>query len=249
MRYGSSKVTATKPRASAPAIRMRWRSLPPPAQYALTKMPTMMIEVPRSGSSKQEDDRPGQHRRERNEHLVEVAHALGVAIDPVRDENGECELAQLRGLKRSQRPGVEPTSCAVHGDPEMRHEDEQHQHRGRHRARGRERPDAPVVDAAEHEQRDEADEHPGGLPFGVVEGRLVLVVGKRDARARDHDQAAAAQSDGGEQQQPVGLRSGSVDALTQMWAPRAPGAANRCRTSSLNRLPRSSKSLNMSKLL
>ena len=35
----------------------------------------------------QKHEDPRQHRDEGNEHVLEVAHPLGVAVDPVRDEN------------------------------------------------------------------------------------------------------------------------------------------------------------------
>src|SRR5260370_42149684 len=90
------------------------------------------------------------------------------------------------------------------------------------------------------EEPGEADEHPGRLPLGVVESRLVLRVRERNARARDHDQARAAQEHGREHEQAVGmapsLRAGAH--LSCLFL-----------TSALNRRPRSSKSFNMSKLL
>ena len=184
-----------------------------------------------------ENEHAGQHRRERDEDLVEVAHTLRVAIDPVRHEHRERELAELGRLKCTERPGVEPPPRAVDAHAQVRHEDQEHEQPGRDRSGRRQPADPPVVDPAEDEKRDDADQQPRRLTFRVVEGRLVLVVGERDARARDHDQARPTQGDGREEKQPVGLRPRRR---------RRAHAANRCRTSSLNWLPRSSKSLNMS---
>ena len=118
----------------------------------------------------EEDDRSRQHRREWNEHLIEVAHALRVAVDPVRHEHREGELAQLGGLKGPERARVEPPSRPVDADAKMRDQDEQHQQCHRDRPRRRKRTDAPVVDAAQDEQRRETDQEPRGLPLRVVEG-------------------------------------------------------------------------------
>ena len=189
----------------------------------------------------QEDEDAREHRRERDEYMLEVPHALGVAVDPVGDEDRERQLAELRRLKRAERSGVEPAPRAVDRHAQVRNQHEQHQQRRGHGAGGRERPDAAVVDAGENEQGDETDRQPRGLSLRVIEGRLMLRVGEGDARARHHDQAPGAQQHGGEQQLPVGLRP-----LRRL---RSGHAANRWRTSSLNWLPRSSKSLNMSKLL
>src|SRR5437773_2364549 len=188
----------------------------------------------------EQDQHAGEHGHEWNEYVLEVAHAMRVPVDPVGDEDGEGELAQLRGLERAERPGVEPAPGSVHAHPQVRHEDEEHEQRGRGRAGRSQRAKAAVVEAAQHEERHESHQHPGRLALRVVEGGLVLRVGEGDARARDHHQAGRAQGDGGEKQQPVRLL-----ALCSCGA----HAANRRRTRSLNWLPRSSKSLNMSKLL
>src|ERR1700694_5597120 len=198
----------------------------------------------------QKDEYAGQHGGERDEDLLELAHPLCVAVDPVRDEDGEGELAQLGWLKRAERSCVEPPPRAVDGHAQVWDEDQDHQQRRGPGSGGGKRADAAVIDASQHEKRREADDHPRALPLRVIERGLLLRVGERNARARHHHESRRAEQDGGEQQQPVRLRPHFVH-----WcALRAPGsdgahAANRFRTSSLNWLPRSSKSLNMSKLL
>src|SRR5579864_415110 len=188
----------------------------------------------------EQDQDAGQHGREGDERLLEVAHPPGVAIDPVGDEDGERQLAELGGLEGAERPGVEPPPRAVDAHPEVRHEYQQHEQRRRHRAGGSQRPKLAVVDAPQHEEREKAEQHPRCLTLRVVEGRLVLRVRERDAGARHHDEAAAAQQHGCEQQDAVRLRLGPGQGAH---------AAKRSRTRALNWLPRSSKSLNMSKLL
>src|SRR5437763_15301249 len=56
----------------------------------------------------QQDEHADEHGRERDKDLLESAHALGVAVDPVGDEYRERELAKLRRLKGTERSGVEP---------------------------------------------------------------------------------------------------------------------------------------------
>src|SRR5439155_10483 len=47
-RYGSMIVSAMNASSNPASISTTWRMRPPPAQYALTKMPTITTEVPRS---------------------------------------------------------------------------------------------------------------------------------------------------------------------------------------------------------
>ena len=90
-----------------------------------------------------------QHGDERDEDTLEVAHPLRVAVDPVGDEDGEGQLAQLRRLEGAEGAGIEPAPRAIHAHPEVGHQDEQHQQGRADCARRGERADAPVVEASQ----------------------------------------------------------------------------------------------------
>jgi hypothetical protein len=140
----------------------------------------------------QQREHAGKHRGDGQQPLLEVPDRRGVAVHPAGDEHGECELAELRGLKGAERTGVEPAPGSVDSHAQVGHEDQDHQQHDRDRTGGRERAQAPVVDAAEHEQRGKTDEHPDRLALGIVERGLMLCVGEGDARAGHHHKAGAA---------------------------------------------------------
>ena len=178
----------------------------------------------------QENQHAREHRRKRHEGLLKIADLRRVLVDPVGDEDREGELAELRRLECAERSRVEPAAGAIHSHAKLWDQDQDHQQRRRHRAGRRNGPQPLVFDAAQNEERDETDRHPNRLALRVIEGGLVLRVGKRDAGAGDHDQARTAQKDRGEKQQPVGLASRACCGAH---------AANRLRTMALNWLPRS----------
>ena len=129
-----------------------------------------------------------EHRHVGQEAALEVIDLRASAVDPVRDEECERELAELGRLEGAERARVEPAARAVDRHAEVRDQDQGHEQRRRNCPKRSQRPQPVIVDPAQQQQGGKTDEHPECLPLRVVEGRLVLRVCEGVARACDHHQ-------------------------------------------------------------